>query len=404
MDADRCRRDRGPGPEGGWFLMASIRPRADMHGKYELAYLDVDGRRYRLNTGTRDKKIAEIWLRKAEELLSLAQLGLRERVGRITREVVSGQAAPTRPERLRLEDYEAKYLERGEHDLELAGRTLEVIRCAFASFRGVVGNPYLEAIADEDVRRWKRALSDRHFSRTTVAMYQRALKTAFSRAVRWKLAARSPFTDVEMPSTKSEQRPRKSMSFEEVRLLLSLIKEGMFRRYVQFILYTACRRNEVLGLRTEDLDLAERTIAVRSSKTHRQLVLPINRALMRVIEEMRANHELPESGYIFTSDSIRHRRNQGKPWHPSSMSHLFKDYLRLAGLPEHYSLHSCRHTYVTYLRSKGIPQDVVQRLVGHSSVQTTDVYDHTSALFFRGIADMVDYEAEPEGDLARDGQ
>lgn len=380
--------------------MASTRSRPDMRGKYEVAYTDVDGRRYRIDTGTRDPKIAKLWLRKAEELLSLARLGLLEKVGHLTREMVSGQATTAKADRLRLEDYQAKYLERGKHDLELAERTLEVIRYAFASFGGVVGNPYLDAITDEDVRRWKRTLSDRNLARTTIAIYQRSLKTAFTRAVRWKLASQSPFAEVELPSARGELRPRKSMSFEEVRLLLSFIKEGLFRRYVQFVLYTAGRRNEVLHLRVEDLDLAERTLTVHSSKTHRQLVLPINRALMRVIDEMRANGELPKSGSIFTNDSIRHRANQGKPWHPSSVSHMFKDCLRLAGLPERYSLHSCRHTYVTHLRSQGIPGDVVQRLVGHSSRETTEVYDHTSALFFRQIADLVDYESEPPATAA----
>lgn len=375
--------------------MASIRQRADMRGKYELAYIDLDGHRYRVDTGTRDEKIAELWLGKAEELLSLARLGVIEKVGRLTREVVAGRAAPAKSERLRLDDYEKKYLERGEHDLELVENTLKGIQCAFASFRGVVGNACLEALTDEDVRRWKRTLAERKYSKTTIAIYQRALKTAFTRAVKWKLAAANPFADVEMPSSKGEQKPRKSMSFEEVHLLLSLITDRMFKRYVQFALYTACRRNEVLYLRSEDLDIGERTLTVRSSKTHRQLVLPINRALMRVIEEMQANNELPESGHLFRSNSIRHPHSQGQPWHPSSVTHLFKDYLRLAGLPEHYSLHSCRHTYVTYLRSKGIPQDVIQRLVGHSSLQTTAVYDHSDALFFRQFADLVDYEEEP---------
>lgn len=374
--------------------MASLRRREDMRGKYELAYIDVDGHRYRVDTGTRDKKIAEVWLNKAEELLSLARLGIIEKVGQLTREVVAGQAAPAQPERLRFDDYEKKYLERGHHDLELVENTLKVIQCAFASFRGVVGNPHLDTVADEDVRRWKRTLAEGKYSKITIAIYQRALKTAFSRAVKWKFLKASPFADVEMPSTKGVERPRKSMSFEEVRLLLSLIKACLFRRYVQFVLYTACRRNEVLYLRREDLDLEQLILSVRSSKTHRTLQLPINRALMRVIAEMQANGEFPESGYIFRSNSNR-KSKDAVPWHPTSVTHWFKEYLRLAGLPEHYSLHSCRHTYVTYLRSKGIPQDVIQRLVGHSSLQTTDIYDHSDALFFRQYADMVDYEAEP---------
>ena len=366
-----------------------------MGGKYELAYIDVDGRRYRINTDVRDKKIAEVWLNKAEELISLAKLGIIEKVGKITREVVAGREAPAQSERLRLDGFEKKYLERGEHDLELAPKTLEVIQNAFASFRSVVRDSYLDTLTDEDVRRWKRKLTDMKRTKSTIAIYQRALKTAFTRAVKWKMTSENPFANVEMPSSRGEQKPKKSMSIEEVQLVLSVINDPMFKRFVEFLLYTGCRRNEVLYLKREDLNLEERTLTVHTPKTHRQLVLPINRALMRIIEQMHEDNRLPESGYIFRSYSNRRGREKEVPWHPSSVTHMFKDYLRLAGLSEDFSLHSTRHTYVTYLRSKSIPQDVVQRLVGHLSPATTQVYDGSVALHFRDIADLVDFEEDP---------
>ena len=64
-----------------------------------------------------------------------------------------------------------------------------------------------------------------------------------------------------------------------------------------------------------------------------------------------------------------------------------------AKLPESFTLHSLRHTYVTYLREKGVPIDIVQRLVGHTSpMMTWDTYDHTEALSFRQFANMVRFE------------
>jgi len=79
------------------------------------------------------------------------------------------------------------------------------------------------------------------------------------------------------------------------------------------------------------------------------------------------------------------------PWHYDAVTHKFKKYIKAAGLPEYYTLHSSRHAYVMLLRSKGIPQDVIQRLLGHASTATTDIYDHSDALFFRQFADMVDF-------------
>ena len=149
-----------------------------------------------------------------------------------------------------------------------------------------------------------------------------------------------------------------------------------------------------LYLRREDIDLEQGILTVHSPKTHRALDLPINKALLRVIREMIEQGDLPKSGYLFTSQSNRRGKQKDLPWHPSSVTHRFKDHLRLAGLSEDLSLHSCRHTYVTFLRRKGIPQDVVQRLLGHTTPVTTDVYDSSAALHFRQFADLVDYEDE----------
>lgn len=377
--------------------MPALRKRPDRGDHYELDYTDVDGNRYRIDTGTRDLKIGRIWLQKVEELLSLSKLGIIKKVGRLTREVVAGQAAPGTQERLRLDQFEEKYLERGEHDLELAEGTLELIKNAFAAFRNSVGNSHLDAITDENVRRWKREMANLGRAKTTTAIYQRALKTAFTRAVKWKWAEENPFAEVEIPSARKGEKPAKSMTIEEVQLLLSVINDQRFKYYVQMLLYSACRRNEILYLKREDIDLDQQILTVHVSKTHRTLQLPINKALLKVIEEMKESGALPKSGYLFTSGSNR-KSKTAEPWHPSSATHWFKEYLRLAGLPEHYSLHSTRHTFVTHLRSKGIPQDVIQRLCGHTSPATTDIYDSSTALFFRHFADMVDYEpaaAEP---------
>ncbi len=77
------------------------------------------------------------------------------------------------------------------------------------------------------------------------------------------------------------------------------------------------------------------------------------------------------------------------------VTHKFKEYIRAAALPEHYALHSLRHTYATYLRQKGVPLDIIFRLLGHSSpAVTSEHYDHTNATHFRNQADLVDFEGK----------
>ena len=358
-----------------------------------MDYTDVDGKRYRIDTGTTDQKLATLWLRKAEEQLSLARLGHVESVGRLNKDVLAGRIQPNAKDRLRLTELEAKYLDRGKHDLELAERTLENIRFAFASFRGVLGNAFADAVTDEDVRRWKRALSDRGSAKNTVSIYQRALRTVFGRGVKWKWIPGNPFAEVEVPSYRKAERPAKSMTTEQVRALLGAIADERFALYVKVLLHTGARRGEVLALKAEDVDLDRAVLTLRSRKTHRTLELPINKALLGIFGEAQAKGYLPQEGYIFATRSNRHKASLGQPWNAASVSHAFKQAARKAGLPDSISLHSTRHTFVTLLRSKGVPQDIVQRLVGHRSPVTTDVYDASVALHFRTIADQVTFNA-----------
>ena len=209
----------------------------------------------------------------------------------------------------------------------------------------------------------------------------------------------NPFEMVEIPSVKTKGRKEKNMEYDEVQRLLKAIDgegEVRFSQFVRFLLYSAARRNEILYLKAEDLSLEALCMVVNAQKTNKELALPINKALKRVIDGM----DLPESGYIFTSRSSMWKKEASlPPWNEDWVTHRFKWYIRKLGLPEEYSLHSLRHTYATHLRKQGVPLDIVQKLLGHASSRTTsENYDHSAALHFRAQADLVDFEPNEEAD------
>ena len=297
--------------------------------------------------------------------------------------------------RLKLEDYQQKYEERCRDDLELAKSTIENNNLAFRSLIAVVSNKSLEAVTDEDIVEWKKDMLNQGKSRTTIGIYFRHLRAAFNRAVKWKFIEANPFLLVDEIKEKRSENKEKDMSIEEVRALLQAIdqvEDHEFGRYVRFLLYTGCRRNEMLFLKWEGIDLEQRKLKFYAEKTKRDMEIPINKALMRVIQGM----EIKEDGYVFQTKSRNkgaHRKQQ--PWHEDFVSHHFKDYIRVLGLPEQYSLHSLRHTYSNSLLQKGVPLEIVQRLLGHSTVRTTaDYYDSAMALHFRAQADLVDFEED----------
>jgi integrase len=355
--------------------MASLRKRKD-NGHYFLDYRDIDRERYRPDTGTGDIKVAKVWLKVLEERLSLARLGVIEKVGELTIEAVRGISPPPEKQK-RLSELKAIIRDRYQYDLDFSASTIELAGNAFDSLSGAIGNLPINDVNEELIRAWKRQLINQGKSKTTVSVYQRTLRAAFARAVKWDLVESNPLDDIELPRTESSRHP---LTLDEVNRLLDSVQDAWFLNYIKFLLFTGCRRNEILYLRTKDVDTDRWILSVKAEKTGRELNLPINTALQETIRNMNLDKEL-----VFES-----RMNPGRPWNSDGVTHKFKRAIRLAGLSESYSLHSLRHTYATHLQAKGVPRDIVQKLLGHTSPVTTSFYDHSEALHFRDYADKMD--------------
>jgi integrase len=350
-------------------------------------------KRYRIDTGTKDKKLAELWLKKVEELIFQVRMGLIDKIGPINPDLIAGKKKVK--EAVKIKDFKLTHEDRCRHDLQLSDGTVEIYNYSFDSFIRFIGNLSMNELNDDLVRKWKRAMIKEGKSATTLSMYHRQLRAAFQRAVKWKFIDSNPFDAVEVSKGRQIVPGEKDMSIDEVRKLLATIDESgdeRFGLYVRIVLYTGCRRNEILFLHWEDIDLVNRALKIKAEKTSKILLLPINKALYRIFEEI----EIQNEGFVFqTKSNSRGAKNKSKPWHEDWATFRFKQFIEKAGLPDRYSLHSLRHTYATHLRQKEVPIDIVQKLLGHSSPRTTsDNYDHSVALHFRAQADLIDFEGE----------
>ena len=67
---------------------------------------------------------------------------------------------------------------------------------------------------------------------------------------------------------------------------------------------------------------------------------------------------------------------EGLPVKPDRVSKRFKFFARLAKLDERLHFHSLRHTTGSWLVMKGVPLRVIQAILGHASITTTEIYSH----------------------------
>ncbi len=115
--------------------------------------------------------------------------------------------------------------------------------------------------------------------------------------------------------------------------------------------------------------------AAHLTKNRRNRVVPLNENAIRSLPE-----RVGEFVYC----------REGKPFSVTYVSHRFKHYARLAGLPDSIDLHSCRHSFASNLAEKKVDLFVIGKLLGHSSrALTTAIYAHISTSHLHEVVDLL---------------
>ncbi len=156
------------------------------------------------------------------------------------------------------------------------------------------------------------------------------------------------------------------------------------RAILEFLYATGCRVSEVANLRMEDIHLDERYCVCRG-KGNKERVVPLGQRAIVCFREY-LEHERPrlagksggEPPWAFLSYRGRRIRRE-RIWE------LLKLYALRAGLPSDISPHVLRHSFATHLLAGGADLRLVQEMLGHASIATTQIYTHVDFARLKAI-------------------
>jgi integrase/recombinase XerD len=147
------------------------------------------------------------------------------------------------------------------------------------------------------------------------------------------------------------------------------------RAMLETLYATGCRASEVVGLKIADVYLDSAFLKC-FGKGSKQRVVPLGShavaALRAYLHGTTADGARPSTGdseVVFVSKTGR-RLTRIHLWA------LVKKYCKRAGLPNTVSPHTLRHSFATHLLSRGADLRAVQEMLGHASIQTTQIYTH----------------------------
>jgi integrase/recombinase XerD len=251
--------------------------------------------------------------------------------------------------------------------------------------------PLTEATT-EQIEEWRDALLMEGRNQPQSVRRKLAAVSSFCKwRTKKKFRKDNPFDGVEMPDV-AKVLP-KTMTDADVRLLLSVEvphrRRGGYQhlrdRAMLEVLYgSGLRRAEVCDLDLADIDFTEGTVLVRKGKGNKQRISFLSQPAMEAIQKyLEVRPQIPGDALFLT---IRNRRIT-----PRQLWCVFKKHREAAktvGLTKHIVPHTLRHAFATSLYMGGADLQVIQQLLGHSSITTTTHYAHVSLGRKRSVYEM----------------
>jgi integrase/recombinase XerD len=274
-------------------------------------------------------------------------------------------------------------------DLALYGRFLDQVGIA---------NP-LDS-APEDLAafvawiREQRTAHDRPYAASTVARTLVAVRGFHKFLVREGMTAHDPSSDVTGPRP-SRPLPKALTMPQTEALLAAPVGDdpvALRDRALLEVLYAAgLRISELVDLDVDDIDLAARTVRCLG-KGDKERVVPVGRVAQKAVESWlvrgRPTFSPRSSALLLNRRGGRLTRQGG--WK------ILKKHAEAAGLSDAVSPHTLRHSFATHLLDNGADVRVVQELLGHASVNTTQVYTLVSRTRLRAVYEQAHPRATME--------
>ncbi len=270
-----------------------------------------------------------------------------------------------------------QFLEALEAEQNASAHTRAAYRHDLEAFRAYLQREGIggwEAVTTAVARRYLAALH-RRYARTTIARHLSALRSFYRYLRREGRVGASPMRLVAGP--RRHRRLPGALTHDAVAALLAAppldTPTGLRDRAILEILYAGgLRVGELVGLKVGQIPGDE--VRVRGKGGKDRLVLigtQASAALRRYLTDARPRLQRGKTEALFLNA-------RGGPLTVRAVQLIVDRWVRAAAIQQHTSPHVLRHTFATHLLDGGADLRVVQELLGHASITTTQIYTHIS--------------------------
>lgn len=283
-----------------------------------------------------------------------------------------------------LNDYVAEYIEYCEYRKRLDRKTLKAYRIdlkQYADYLQNISEFYFKDNLDKYITHLHK-----QFKPKTIKRKIASLKAFFHYMEYKEILSENPFIKLDIRFREAKLLP-KTIPFHSLQTFLSTLYQQKAQAtstyqlrccirdiaVIELLFATGMRISELCSLRPSDMDFVSNNILIYG-KGAKERILQIGNP--EVLSALSLYHETFKSdidacGYFFVNRLQKKLSDQ-------SVRYMITRYAKLAGIEQHLTPHMFRHSFATLLLEQDVDIRYIQRMLGHSSISTTEIYTHVS--------------------------
>lgn len=266
----------------------------------------------------------------------------------------------------------AEYLDFLEIEKGLSKNTLEAYRRDLSNFFDFCNDIDISKIQRTQINSYVRNLHEKKYSPTSIMRKIASLRGFFKWACANEKTKSNPTLTLEQP--KIPQKLPKVMTAEEINSILNQDLSKLHRVIIELLYGCGLRVSELVNLKINDYDLNGKYLEC-TGKGSKDRIVPLGKKAISAIKNY-----LPEREYTLQKYNLQTKQLLINEKGKQVTRQEVYTFIHEQGKKLHKAIspHTLRHTFATHLLENGADLRVVQELLGHSDVSTTQLYTHIS--------------------------
>jgi len=232
-----------------------------------------------------------------------------------------------------------------------------------------------EEVNEDDIKEFLAyKISDSSLSNASIALIKSSLKFFYTEMLGKNISMiKTPKASKKLPVV---------LNRREIKELLDNTENTKHRLLIELLYSTGLRLSECINLKYSDLDMSERIGWVRMGKGAKDRIFIISEIFGKDLQEYMQKTGHDGKSYIFSVN--------GRKMSPRGIQHAIKVSAERAGIEKPVHVHTLRHSFATHLLENGVDIRKIQKLLGHSNLQTTQIYTQVSSEEIKKIKSPLD--------------